>query len=94
MRSADYCAPEYNAFHIILREMPGFVKCSGVPESTGYTLEGQNFPRSTLKSTTCQIEKLVAFSPKGGLPPAQVALLTAPDGTALRPAGLTSCATG
>ena len=46
------------------------------------------------KSTTRQIEKLVAFSPKGGLPPAQVALPTAPGEIALRPAGLTSCATG
>ena len=82
------------------------------------------------KSTTRQIEKLVAFSPKGGLPPAQIQLpanapnrsqapissqvpfltvadetalpavaddtllTTAPGGTVLRPAGLTSCATG
>ncbi|MHC9542418.1 MAG: HNH endonuclease [Vulcanimicrobiota bacterium] len=87
------------------------------------------------KSTTRQIEKLVAFSPKGGLPPArlplparapnlsqtplparapnlsqtplpaqapnpsqaplpsQLALPSAPGGTVLRPAGLTSCAT-
>ncbi|MGV8123575.1 MAG: HNH endonuclease [Candidatus Xenobiia bacterium LiM19] len=67
------------------------------------------------KSTTRQIEKLVAFSPKGGLPPAQIQLParapnpshipfstvaddtllpSAPGGTTLRPAGLTSCSTG
>ncbi|MGV8121351.1 MAG: HNH endonuclease [Candidatus Xenobiia bacterium LiM19] len=46
------------------------------------------------KSTTRQIEKLVAFSPKGGLPPAQLALPTVSDDTPLRPAGLTSCTTG
>ena len=46
------------------------------------------------KSTTRQIEKLVAFSPKGGLPPAQVALSSGTGDTALRPAGLISCETG
>ncbi|MHC9541560.1 MAG: hypothetical protein AB9903_18805 [Vulcanimicrobiota bacterium] len=46
------------------------------------------------KSTTSQIEKLVAFSPKGGLPPAQAALPTVTGDTAISPAELTSCATG
>ncbi len=46
------------------------------------------------KSTTRQIEKLVAFSPKGGLPPAQVPLPTILSDTLPGPAGLTSCETG
>ncbi|MHC9539184.1 MAG: hypothetical protein AB9903_06660 [Vulcanimicrobiota bacterium] len=37
------------------------------------------------KSSTSQIEKLVAFSPKGGLPPAQLALPAAIVDKALRP---------
>ncbi len=46
------------------------------------------------KSTTRQIEKLVAFSPKGGLPPTQGPVPTIPGNTFPGPAGLTSCTTG
>ncbi len=46
------------------------------------------------KSTTRQIEKLVAFSPKGGLPSVQGSVSTIPGNTVPDPAGLTSCTTG
>ncbi|MHC9538942.1 MAG: HNH endonuclease [Vulcanimicrobiota bacterium] len=86
-----------------------------IPETESFWYEAAK------KSTTRQIEKLVAFSPKGGLPPAQLPfpaqapnpsqaklpsqvalpavtddspLPGAPGVTDLRPAGLTSCATG
>ncbi|MHC9542395.1 MAG: HNH endonuclease [Vulcanimicrobiota bacterium] len=68
------------------------------------TPETENFwYEAAKKSTTRQIEKLVAFSPRGGLPPAQIQLpaqapnlsqAPLPSGTGdtdLRPAGLTSC---
>jgi len=38
------------------------------PETEGFWYEAAK------KNTTRQIEKLVAFSPKGGLPPAQIQL--------------------